>query len=148
MAEGIEEFKLEGEIAAIVVRHTFHAEGIHFVTPDDYSQQVGYMSHPAGKVIDAHRHIPHERQVHLTNEVLLVTEGKLRVNLYDSGNVLAESTIVGPGDLVLLVSGAHGFEVLEPVRMIEVKQGPYVGHADKERFDPAHVEPDTSSSKS
>ena len=35
----------------------------------------------------------------------------------------------------MLVSGGHGFSVLEEVEMIEVKQGPYSGDADKKRFD-------------
>ncbi len=38
------------------------------------------------------------------------------------------------GDVILLVSGGHGFVVLEEVEMIEVKQGPYSGDADKKRF--------------
>ena len=39
-----------------------------------------------------------------------------------------------PGDVILLIQGGHGFEVLEEVEMIEVKQGPYVGERDKTRF--------------
>jgi hypothetical protein len=38
------------------------------------------------------------------------------------------------GDVILLVSGGHGFEVIEEVEMIEVKQGPYLGEHDKTRF--------------
>jgi Uma2 family endonuclease len=38
------------------------------------------------------------------------------------------------GDTILLVTGGHGFEVLEEVEMIEVKQGPYVSDRDKTRF--------------
>ena len=34
----------------------------------------------------------------------------------------------------MLVSGGHGFHVLEELEMIEVKQGPYSGDADKKRF--------------
>ena len=36
--------------------------------------------------------------------------------------------------VILLIAGGHGFEVLEDVEMIEVKQGPYVGEGDKTRF--------------
>ena len=133
---GSEEIRVGDEIAAIVLRAEFKEEGIHFFTPDDYSQQVGHMSHPSGTRIDAHRHIPHERQVLLTNEVLIIKSGRLRVDLYDHENVCAASRVLNPGDLILLVSGAHGFEVLEDVEMIEVKQGPYLGEADKLRFTP------------
>ena len=41
---------------------------------------------------------------------------------------------LGPGDVILLIRGGHGFEVLEELNMIEVKQGPYVGEQDKTRF--------------
>jgi hypothetical protein len=36
--------------------------------------------------------------------------------------------------VVLLIEGGHGFEVMEDVEMIEVKQGPYGGDQDKTRF--------------
>ena len=45
-----------------------------------------------------------------------------------------------PGDVVLLAHGGHGFTMLEPSEMIEVKQGPYAGEQDKERFAPAAAE--------
>ncbi len=34
----------------------------------------------------------------------------------------------------MLVSGGHGFKVIDEVEMIEVKQGPYSGDQDKKRF--------------
>ena len=47
------------------------------------------------------------------------------------------SRVLGPGDVIILMSGGHGFEVLEDLNMVEVKQGPYVGDADKTRFEAA-----------
>jgi hypothetical protein len=44
--------------------------------------------------------------------------------------VLAEFEL-GPGDLILLCGGAHGFKALSPLDMVEVKQGPYLGEGDK-----------------
>ena len=44
------------------------------------------------------------------------------------------SRVLGPGDVILLISGGHGFEVLEELNMVEVKQGPYAGETDKTRF--------------
>jgi len=38
--------------------------------------------------------------------------------------------------VILLAFGGHGFEMLAPTEMIEVKQGPYAGDADKTRFSP------------
>ena len=45
-----------------------------------------------------------------------------------------ESRVIGPGDVILLISGGHGFEVLEEIEMVEVKQGPYAGEMDKTTF--------------
>ena len=45
-----------------------------------------------------------------------------------------ESRILEAGDVILLATGGHGFEVLEEIEMIEVKQGPYTGDQDKTHF--------------
>ena len=92
------------------------------------------MHHPAGKVISAHIHNLVHRNVVLTQEVLFIKKGKLRVDFYDDYEDYLESKILDEGDVILLVSGGHGFTVLEEVEMIEVKQGPYSGDADKKRF--------------
>ena len=47
-----------------------------------------------------------------------------------------ESRILESGDVILLIKGGHGFEVLEDLEMFEVKQGPYAGDADKIKFTP------------
>jgi hypothetical protein len=38
------------------------------------------------------------------------------------------------GDFVLMVSGGHGFRVVEPTILLEIKLGPYAGPEDKELF--------------
>ena len=93
------------------------------------------MHHPKGKRIDAHIHNMVHRNVVMTQEVLFIKKGKLRVDFYDDYEDYLESVILECGDIILLVSGGHGFSVLEEVEMIEVKQGPYSGDADKKRFD-------------
>jgi len=94
------------------------------------------MRHPDGHVIEAHVHNPVDRTVQYTQEVLLIKRGKLRVDFYDGKRAYLQSRVLGEGDIVLLASGGHGFKVLEEVEMIEVKQGPYAGDADKTRFRP------------
>ena len=130
----LEEIKNGSDILAIIVRVSFKDQGIKFFTPDDFSQQLAYMSHPAGKIIDPHVHNPVRREVHFTKEVLFIRKGKLRVDFYDDCRKYLESRILNAGDVLLLASGGHGFEVLENVEMFEVKQGPYAGENDKTRF--------------
>ncbi len=133
-AEKLEFIKKKDKLLAMVIRDRYSCEGVDFITPNDYSQQVAYMHHPAGKVIDAHIHNLVHRNVVLTQEVLFIKKGKLRVDFYDDYEDYLESIVLQTGDVILLVSGGHGFVVLEEVEMIEVKQGPYSGDADKKRF--------------
>lgn len=127
--------KTEDKIIAIIIKNQFSKAGIHFFTPDDFSQQLAFMKHPGGKVIDPHVHNLVKREVHMTQEVLLIRKGRLRVDFYDDSQLYIESHILEAGDVILLADGGHGFEVLEEVEMIEVKQGPYAGDKDKTRFE-------------
>ncbi len=130
----IETLKAGDNLLAVIVSRDFHEAGIHFFTPNDLSQQLAYMRHPAGKVIDPHVHNPVPRSVQYTQEVLFIKKGKLRVDFYDSSQQYLESRVLHAGDVILLATGGHGFEVLEEVEMIEVKQGRYAGDQDKTRF--------------
>ena len=47
-----------------------------------------------------------------------------------------KSKILKKGDVILLINGGHGFEMLEKTEMIEIKQGPYSNDKDKTRFEP------------
>ena len=130
----IEYIKDKEQILAIVISHNFNEKGIHFFTPDEFSQQLAYMNHPSGKIIEPHYHNPVERNVIYTQEVLVIKKGKLKVDFYDDNQAYLKSKIIEGGDIILLASGGHGFEVLEDIEMIEVKQGPYKGNTDKTRF--------------
>lgn len=123
-----------GRILAVILRTNHQAEGIEFFTPNDFSQQLGYMNRPKGYVIPPHVHNPVPREVQYTKEVLFIKSGRLRVDFYDDDQNYLESRILEQGDVILMAMGGHGFEMLEPTEMIEVKQGPYAGEADKTRF--------------
>lgn len=130
----IERIVHKDEILAIIVRRDYADAGVHFFTPNEFSQQLGYMQHPAGKTIQPHVHLPVPREVMQTQEVLWIKRGKLRVDFYTRTQEYIESRILKAGDVILLASAGHGFEVLEDLEMFEVKQGPYAEHADKARF--------------
>ncbi len=122
------------QLLSIIVSHRFNSPGIHFFTDNSLSQQLAYMNHPKGKVIAPHVHNPVTREVHFTQEVLIIRKGKLRVDFYDEKQNYLQSHILESGDVILLIKGGHGFEVLEDLEMFEVKQGPYTGEQDKTRF--------------
>ena len=121
---------------AIIVYNNFNKAGIHFFTKNELSQQLAYMNHPKGKIIDPHVHNPVERVVSYTQEVLFIKEGKLKVDFYTNDQIYLQSRELSKGDVILLMTGGHGFEVLEDLKMFEVKQGPYAGDQDKTRFIP------------
>lgn len=132
----IEKIQLNNLLLAIIIRSDFKKEGIEFFTNDNDSQQLGYMNRPKDYVIAPHRHNIVPREVHLTQEVLFIKSGKVRVDFYDNNQNYIQSEIVSQGDVILLSDGGHGFRMLEPSEMIEVKQGPYCGEIDKVRFEP------------
>src|SRR5438105_15604701 len=118
--QGIEWITQGKKSLAVIIRRDFREHGIRFVTPEDFSQQLAYMRHPAGKVIEPHVHNPVAREVEYTQETLLIRRGKLRVDFYDEAQTYLESRVLEAGDVILLVRGGHGFEVLEEVEMFEV----------------------------
>ena len=132
----IEKIEFNNEVLAIIVRNEYNKAGVSFFTPDDFSQQLGFMKHQQGKIIDPHVHNPVARQVHFTKEVLFIKSGTLKVDFYNDERQYIESRVLHAGDVILLSTGGHGFEVLEDLEMFEVKQGPYAGDMDKTRFDP------------
>lgn len=134
----IDIIKRNNTILSVIIRENYRSEGIEFFTPDDFSQQLGYMNRKKGYAIPPHRHNLVERKVTLTQEVLYIKSGKVRVDFYDDNQAYLESRILNKGDVILLATGGHGFEMLEDSEMIEVKQGPYVGEEDKVRFTAAN----------
>jgi uncharacterized protein YjlB len=130
----IDKIVYKDQLLAIIIRSSFNKDGIEFFTPGDFSQQLGYMNRPQGYIIDPHVHNLVERKVILTQEVLYIKSGKVRVDFFNDDKQYLESRVVNTGDVILLAAGGHGFEMLENSEMIEVKQGPYCGDEDKVRF--------------
>lgn len=131
----IEKIIFDNLVLGIIIRSQFKKDGIEFFTNDEDSQQLGYMNRPAGYVIQPHSHNLVPRKVHLTQEVLFIKSGKVRVDFYDNHHKYVRSTVLNGGDVILLADGGHGFKMLEPSEIIEVKQGPYCGDKDKIRID-------------
>lgn len=130
----IEKITHENLSLGIIIRNNFSKNGIEFFTNDNDSQQLGYMNRPKDYEILPHRHNIVQREVHLTQEVLFIKSGKVRVDFYDNEQTYLESRILLKGDVILLADGGHGFVMLEQSEIIEVKQGPYCGERDKVRF--------------
>lgn len=123
-------------LLGIVIKYNFQKSGITFFTPENYSQQLAYMSRKSGYKILPHIHNKVHREVVRTQEVLFIKSGKVRVDFYNQSKIFVQSCLLEKGDVILLASGGHGFEMIEDAEIIEVKQGPYAGDSDKLRFEP------------
>jgi hypothetical protein len=130
----IEEIRSKDNLLALILRATYHAEGIEFFTPHHFSQQLGYMNQPKGFVIQPHIHNFVNRDVQLTQEVLFIKSGRVKMDIFNLEKEFIQSTVLNKGDTVLLAAGGHGFTMFEQAEIIEVKTGPHVGEKDKTRF--------------
>jgi hypothetical protein len=122
------------KLYAIILRDSFKKKGVTFFTENHLSQQLAFMNHPKGHIIEPHLHIPNKRIIYSTQEVLCIKKGMLKVNFYDESKSYLGKEILGKGDTILLISGGHGFEVIEEIEMLEIKQGPFNHKNDKIRF--------------
>jgi hypothetical protein len=122
------------QLLALILRSEFESEGIEFFTPSHFSQQLGYMNRPKGFTITPHMHNVVNRDVELTQEVLFIKSGSVKMDIFDLNKILIKTCVLNKGDVVLLASGGHGFTMLEKSEIIEVKTGPHLGEKDKTRF--------------
>lgn len=126
--QGIEQIVAGEKLLAIIVRAQVTTEKkYNFITDQQSPLQLGVSSYAGGELIPAHAHLRTQVTVPSGQEFILVKTGKLRVKLYDADTREQLSVQdLSAGDGILLVSGGHGFEVLEPCQIMEVKQGPYL----------------------
>jgi quercetin dioxygenase-like cupin family protein len=124
----------QGGLIALVLRATAYAKETMFATPPEAKLQVGLIVYPAGGEVPRHTHFPIERRHLGTPEVLLVRKGRCVADLYDDDRTPIASLELAEGDVIVLLSGGHGFRMLEDTVLLEVKQGPYPGKEEKDRF--------------
>lgn len=133
--ENIERIYNGDELLSVIIRDNYHAQGVTFITPDDFPHQLGYMNREKDYVIVPHVHNKVPRNVDFTQETLIIKSGVVRVDFYTQEQKYLESRIVYKGDIILLAAGGHGFKMIQPAEIVEIKQGPYAGAMDKVRFE-------------
>ncbi|MDX6611842.1 MAG: hypothetical protein QOD75_1028 [Blastocatellia bacterium] len=124
-----------GKLLAYIVKAvTGDPDETTFVTPPELDLQLGFIAHLAGEEIPRHSHLPFERGMDGTFEVLVVRKGRCEVDIYDLDQKLAASADLCTGDILVLLEAGHGFRMLEDTVFLEIKRGPYRGHLEKDRF--------------
>jgi hypothetical protein len=132
--EFVEHILFEGKPLAYIIRSEIVPKTTTFLTPSEFKQQVGFVVYPRGGEIQRHVHRPVERHLIGTSEVILVRQGRCEIDIYDDQRQLVTTEELREGDILLMVDGGHGFRMLEDTVLLEIKQGPYTGVEDKERF--------------
>jgi hypothetical protein len=126
---------IEGDI--VLARHIpseiAWKDGLNFYSNDDDFVQVGTWKYASGKKLLAHTHNECSRTVLWTQEVLYVRKGSLRAFIYNTKEELVSTILVAEGDLIILLRGGHGYDIVEDgTQVLEIKNGPYLG-ADVDR---------------
>lgn len=130
----IEKIEALGSILVCIVRNSEKYEKTQFITPGSANMQVGHVVYPAGSVIKRHIHKKIVRKLDRTEEVLVVLEGSCEMDIYDNQKKLAATRKINKGDVIIIFEGGHGFRVIKDLVFLEIKQGPYTGVEEKERF--------------
>lgn len=130
----VEEILWEGRPLAYVVRAQFTPTATTFITPTELEQQVGFVVYPRGSEIHRHIHLGLDRMTTGAAEVILVRRGACEVQIYSPEREQVGTRSLKTGDLMMMVSGGHGFRMTEDTVLLEIKQGPYVGRVEKELF--------------
>ena len=122
------------KLALIIKNSYLKKKGVNFFTDNKLSQQVAYMSHKKGHLIQPHIHKKRLKKIYDTCEVLIILEGSIKVNFFSNNKKYLFNKILKTNDIIILLTGGHGFEILKNSKFIEVKQGPYNPTKDKFKF--------------
>ena len=132
----IEKIIHKKRLLALIVRGKYrNKKGVNFFTPNNSTQQFGYIKHKKEYIIKPHLHKKRLTKIYHTSEVILLLKGILRVDFYNKSKRYIYSKILKEKDIIMLVHGGHGFKVLKNVEMLEIKQGPYNLIKDKIKFE-------------
>ena len=127
---------VDKKIVAKVFRYkNKNFKGIEFFTSSDLNMQIGLMGHSKNHIIRPHFHINRKKIIKQMSELLIIFSGQLKVFFYKKNKLRAKSITINKKDMILLISGGHGFKVLKKLKMLEIKQGPFVGDKDKKRLE-------------
>jgi uncharacterized protein with PhoU and TrkA domain len=132
--ENVEIISWADQRLAYIIRAELSPQHTTFLTPPEFKQQVGFVVYPRGGEIQRHVHRQIERRLTGTSEVLVIRSGRCEIDIYNDQRELVATRELRAGDVMLMVGGGHGFRMLEDTVFLEVKQGPYTGLDEKERF--------------
>ena len=117
----IESIKHLGRQIAIIIRNSFYSDGIEFFTPDDYSQQLGYMNRPRLLsylrmfTILFHAKFISQKKFYLLNQENYVSIFMMMIKIISKAEFLNEV-------MILLAFGGHGFQMLRQQKLLRLSK--------------------------
>lgn len=131
----------EGVIAIVVTGRCWYEStwgepyGTHFLTDPSAALQAAVIHRPEGYVVPPHAHHPADRSYRqVTQEVLVVRRGSVRLDVFTRHGARLRSFVLGPGDFAVLLGGGHALTWIVEGELVEVKSGPYRGR-ERDKYD-------------
>jgi hypothetical protein len=117
-----------GVVLAKLIKSDDIKPGLNFYSENPDFIQVGVWEYEKDKNLLAHIHNILERTINRTNEVLYIIKGRLEATIYTIQEEFVEKLILESGDILILLTSGHGYRILEDsTRVLEIKNGPYLG---------------------
>lgn len=134
--KGIEKIIENGNMLAIIIRNDFYSEGYNFFSDEKFPMQLGVNFYKKGSLVKPHIHLKRKIEINEIQEIFRVEKGGIRAILYTEEGKKLCSVDLNEGDIIFFISGGHGFEILDDTKLLEIKQGPYLGKEnDKKMID-------------
>jgi len=130
---GFEPVDFNGKRYAEIIWADTEVDKTVFFSGPESSMQFGILSHSAGFTETPHCHHTALREIRDLQQMFVVQRGVVAVLLYDDNGRLFKEIILRKGDSILLIHGVHSIRVIEDMKCISVKQGPFLG-ADKDKI--------------
>jgi hypothetical protein len=126
----------DGIVLAKLIKPDDIKPGLNFFSDDSEFVQVGVWKYEKEKILLPHIHNCVERTINRTNEVLYIIKGKIEATIYTVQEKIVEKLVLESGDVLILLTSGHGYKILEEdTRVLEIKNGPYLGaEVDRKRI--------------
>lgn len=109
----------------IGIHYNNFTPGVTALTKPGESLQILALKHPKNKKISPHFHRPIQRTTEHLQECLVVTKGKITIDLYGPDNKHFKKLHLKTGELFVLISGGHAITINEDAEIFEIKNGPF-----------------------
>lgn len=125
----------DGEVYARIFQTNTPVENeMKFITEDADPLQVGIFEREAGYKVVPHKHNPLKVELSPPGECIWIQSGSANVEIFDDDWNVIEEVRIQTGDCIVILKGGHALTMLEPTRLLEVKQGPYPGREIEKTF--------------